>query len=153
MKKVKQLNVLFSFFVTVLCALALSKMSLAFSVENQSVEEEGMVNYLPACSSSFVKTLNKNNTIIWVNDPHFPGQHVPCCIRGMVCQPYPAYQQYVVAQPLLQSEYDCARIAEKCGYTPICQVKVGEALDPTTVCTGCVPYRFTFWATVYQNRN
>lgn len=104
---------------------------------------------IPVCSSDFAKSLNKDNTVIWVNDPKFPKS--ACCINGRVCQPYPSYKQYVVANASIQPEYDCERIAKNSGYTPICQIKVGEALDPTTLCTDCVPYAFTFWAPVYQN--
>ena len=107
---------------------------------------------IPACSNSFAKSLNKDNTVMWVNDPNLTAPH-SCCDNGRVCQPYPKYKNYVVAMPRLQSEYDCERIAKGCGYTPLCKIAVGEALDPTTVCTSCVPYRHTFWATVYQNNN
>lgn len=154
MKRVMLPAVLFAAFTVTL----FGGLSVAFGFEKQDGKNTGMLEGTPAtsnsaCSDSFVKSLNKGNTVIWVNDPRYPNQHVPCCIKGMVCQRYPDYQQYVIAMPVLQSEYDCAKIAQDCGYTPICQVVVGEALDPTTICTGCVPYRFTFWATVYKNNN
>lgn len=113
----------------------------------------GVPQNISACSKSFVESLNANNTVMWIYDPQYPGTKVPCCMSGRVCQSYPDYKNYVIAMPTLQSEYDCSKIAKDCGYTPICSVVVGESLDPTTICTGCVPYRFRFWAIVYQNNN
>ena len=154
MRKVTILATLFATFAMTVFVIPFGGLSVAFATEIQDGENAGMLEGIPACSNSFIKSLNKSNTVMWVNDPASPYKSTPCCINGRVCQPYPAYQQYVVANTaFLQPEYDCSKIAKENGYTPICQVVVGEALDPTTICTACVPYRFTFWAPVYQNNN
>ena len=161
MKKKLLQGILIATFVMTLFTVFLGGVSVAFGAEMQKDEladmleatPTDMLQDVPVCSNSFVISLNKNNTVMWVNDPRSPWKGVPCCINGVVCQPYPSYTHYVVAMPTLQSEYDCSKIAKNCGYTPICQLVVGEALDPTRVCAECVPYRMTFWATVYQNNN
>lgn len=161
MRKMQIRSVFGAALAVALFTVFLSGVSIASGVEAQKDELTGMLENAPAgmsqnipvCSSSFAESLNKSNTVMWVEDPRYPGLGVPCCMDGLVCQPYPNYTQYVVAMPSLQSEYNCEKIAEDCGYTPICHILVGEALDPTTVCTSCVPYRHTFWATVYQNNN
>lgn len=161
MRKTPRLAALFVVFTLALFVILLNKVPVAFAAEVQNDEladilespPAGMLQGIPACSNSFAKSLNKSNSVMWVDDPRYPGRGVPCCMKGLVCQSYPDYKHYVIARASLQTEYDCSKIAKDCGYTPICQVAVGEALDPTTVCTSCVPYRFTFWATVYQNNN
>ena len=140
------------FFVTIFLFMGFwGSIQMSFGENNISKFSEKPISNMSACSDDFIRSLNKDNTVIWVDDPKFPKS--PCCIDGRVCQPYPAYKQYVIANPSLQSRYDCEGIAKNCGYTPICQVKVGEALDPTTLCPSCVPYAFSFWAPVYQNNN
>lgn len=160
MKNISMQVTLFIFFIISSFTIFPCNEALAFNAEMQEESLDsmlatpaGMLQNIPVCSKEFVKSLNKSNTVMWVNDPQYPGAKVPCCIKGLVCQPYPDYKNYVIAMPALQSEYDCSKIAKDCGYVPICQVVVGESLDPTTLCTACVPYRFRFWATVYQNKN
>ncbi len=160
MKKTLVKVVLSTIFVMTSFAMFFYDESFAFDAEIQKNDVDamlatpaGMPQNISTCSKSFVESLNKNNTVIWINDPKYPGTGVPCCMKGLVCQPYPDYKNYVIAMPTLQSEYDCSKIAKDCGYTPICKVVVGESLDPTTICAECVPYRFRFWATVYQNNN
>lgn len=124
------------------------------SAQEEPMQTAGLsrkLQSIPVCSRSFVKSLNAGNTKIWVKDPRW--KNTPCCINGVICLPEPAYGEYVVATPELQAQYDCSKEARKRNYTPICRVSVGQALDPTSVCTACVPGALNFWGIVYQNQN